>query len=929
MYSTADESSEDFLDTAVNNGHAFSQLLNKYPDFDTYLAREDDHLIIRPVSTDYDEQEQILTIDYDIDGIFIEWNSFNGISHPIRHLQILPKDIISLKQIWPLVKKHLDLRKYSEVELKQLKTCLGSQLFYEFGWEYWIGLIPEKPCIEMDDHSVRMYTFTTLRSVRQEFKNRLQNASKGGSVTNTLVKNNLSDVKKLSILPDDSCEIMNILQQAIDAVQNPPGMRKILFSFRFGEKCSRPTDLPVSDALCVSDISAHIAMEIAADDDIDIFWSRYGLQEITGTRGLLTTCMSFAECANFQSNLDGRDLDIKPALRRVCKYPERLRFVQLYADLPHRYPKTRYHPVSGSIIISKALHYETVKSFQNDSAVYLSEMENNFNLITKCKCRLEMVLSIPDHTVILDARDYFSSNNLEALLKNHSLFVPFWCKTGYFCSALREIGLHIVSSLKTLYRKHKLSGNCSGVWCSYQLELALEKLLWGHPLCILSQQYSINLGPGAGFPSRSKTDEFGFLALESEFSAIENEQETPPINIYSKSEVIQKQIKKMYSFDDYFESSLVVLGRRALYILLQDLFDIGNVAGSFTNFFLNLKRGNGLSPSLVVGSVTGKQLSDIVGTAEKMRYPMVFKEVLARLSTKKQKLVDLFEVGLRELDLEFFRALRIWDVNRNKVLNWKDSFKYWKVQPANTIGSKLEEYTSVLTPLVITELENQKLVYATKFRDQRFRREPFPWIKPCLCKLDNIRLKESQLISCLTFISCLALKKNDWFVDYIRLSRLVETLPLSQSALKGLEIQSKYLLPGFSVCKIWRLHPTIPFKLQSDTQRLKTLEDPNVQDVGESVSIPETVVNRIDPEDITLKTQTVDTMQMMHHPANCKSTWMPEELEVVQTIKDTYKHLSERDRYNRYQILCRERNIRDRTFTAFISKYKRTPQIVK
>ena len=290
----------------------------------------------------------------------------------------------------------------------------------------WMGvldwLLPEKSCIEMDNHSIQLYTFTTLRSIREEFKKRLQLVSKRVSLINTLVKNNLNDMKKLSILPDDSCEIMKVLQEAIDNVSYLPGMKKILFSFRFGEKCKRPIELPISDLSCVSDITAHIAVEIVVDDGLDIFWSRYGLQEIVGTRGVLTTCMSFAECANFQSNFDGRDIHIKPALRRVCKFPERLRFIQLYTDLLHRYPKTRQHPVSGSILISKAVHHETLKSFQNDSSVYLSEMENSFNLITQCKCRLEMVISIPDHKLVLDAGNYYSRENVEALLENHSFF---------------------------------------------------------------------------------------------------------------------------------------------------------------------------------------------------------------------------------------------------------------------------------------------------------------------------------------------------------------------------------------------------------------------------------------------------------------------------------------------------------------------------
>lgn len=918
---------DDFLDTAINNGQALSSILSKYSDTGSFLLREDEYLSIRAVSMTTTEQEELLEIVTDIDGVVIEWNTFSAILHPVRHLYILPKDILSLKCIWPLLKKHLDLRKYSDAWLKTMHICLGSQLFYEFGWEYWLGLIPETNTAEIDADAVRLYTFTTLRSIRKEFQKRLQDASKSNKILNTLVKNNLNDVRKLTVLPDDSTEILTILQEAIENVNNPPCLRKILFSFRFGEKCRKPVKLPVSDSSAVADISVHAAITLIADEDINIFWARHGLQEIVGERGNLTTCMSFSECANFQTNLDGRDIDIKSTLRRVCKSPERLRFVQLYADLPHRYPKTRQHPVSGSIIISKSVHHETLKSFQNDAEIYLAELENNFSLLNKSKCRIEMVLSVPTGSLVLDANSLFSFHHLTLLIQDHNLFVPFWCKKCIFINFLRKTGLYMVSTLKDLYMKFKLTGNCGGVWSSYQLELALEKLLWGHPLCFMSQQYSINLGPGIATPSRSKTDQLGFLALENEFSSIENEEETPPLKMYSKSEIIQRQIKKLYSFDDYIESSSTVLGRRSVYILLQDLYDIGHPNGNFTDFYLSLKCSSVISPTLVTGSITVKQLTEIVCAAEKMKYPMVFKEILNRLSTAKRNIIDIFDNGIKELNLELFPAVRIWDSNRNKILNWKCCWKYWKILSENDVGTELEERACVFSSLVVTELESQKLVYASRFRKQNHMEKPFPWIRPCLRKMKDVKLNDDQIVLCLTFISCLALKQNDWFIDYNNLGKLAAKLPVSQGTLRSLEIQSKCLLPGFSVCKIWRLHPTIPFKLNCDENKLEKLKQTDEKDQTESLPTHNNDITFIDPEDYTLNTQDVEYMKSLHKPARSKQIWSPEELEIIQQVKEMYDALPLSDRYTRYQALCRDNAVPDRTFTAFKIKYNRTKRL--
>lgn len=69
--------------------------------------------------------------------------------------------------------------------------------------------------------------------------------------------------------------------------------------------------------------------------------------------------------------------------------------------------------------------------------------------------------------------------------------------------------------LRELLEGFQKTGNVLTTWQSYQLELASEKLLWGKPLCSRSTTYSVNLGPGALGPSRSLTDQFGFLSLEA------------------------------------------------------------------------------------------------------------------------------------------------------------------------------------------------------------------------------------------------------------------------------------------------------------------------------------------------------------------------------------------------------------------------------
>lgn len=59
-----------------------------------------------------------------------------------------------------------------------------------------------------------------------------------------------------------------------------------------------------------------------------------------------------SECANFQSKLDGRVLDVSKQMLRVVlggqEYRGKLHFVQVYTDSPHMHITLAYkHPVSG------------------------------------------------------------------------------------------------------------------------------------------------------------------------------------------------------------------------------------------------------------------------------------------------------------------------------------------------------------------------------------------------------------------------------------------------------------------------------------------------------------------------------------------------------------------------------------------------------
>lgn len=93
----------------------------------------------------------------------------------------------------------------------------------------------------------------------------------------------------------------------------------------------------------------------------------YGLQDIVGERGNIIPTFSLRSCANFQSYLDGKCMDISRGLREILQRLESLRFIQFYADSPHL-SSSSIHPVFGAISscgilgekVQQALHHQNI-----------------------------------------------------------------------------------------------------------------------------------------------------------------------------------------------------------------------------------------------------------------------------------------------------------------------------------------------------------------------------------------------------------------------------------------------------------------------------------------------------------------------------------------------------------------------------------------
>ena len=898
-----------YLDVVEENGK-FGKI---FKDPESFIHRQD-KICARSVHVNQLEQDSFIDIVSDIDGCVVELRSLIAIKTPVRHITVCPKNSSSLFKMQSVMKKHVDSTKYSKIQISHFMQCVGFQLFYGRDWECCVALIPsaDENIPEMGKQVIRTISLETFQTLKSKFRKKVNEYAVNHIAMRTLMKNDLNDVGKMFILPDDREAIMLAMQDAVDSTEYPRGWKPVLFLFRFGEKMLQGLSLDFFLSEEIKSVTVHVGTDISSVYDIDLFWSVVRIQSLIGSRGILSSCLSFSDCGNFQSNLDGRKIDVKPELMNICKHPHLLRFVQLYADVPHRDPKTRFHPVSGCIAGGLAFAQASVDAFVCDAERYLSALNSNWILMCQSTCRIEFVIELHTVTDLIVPSDCISVYGLKRLLEEKPLLVPFPRSTN---TCIQQLGFWITKELAEIFSVYKKTGNLGAIWRAFQLELAEEKLLRGRPLTFRSNQYSVNLGPGVLFPSRSLTDYLGFLALEDSTTCMGNEDSIPPVSVWTNSEVMKKCIARTVGFHDILDSSYGVIGCKLLHILLQDLYEVAKVETTFLRFeeflFEIINDSGRLDKS---GSITSNRLLEILSSPRRSHFPMVFGNIVKILQAFGLPLKEILTDGMSEMGLKLFPAVRIYDSNRNATLTWSVSIKYWQVVG---IGGDDKCDTAAFSTLVKTELDRRQLVCVSKLKNAPLT---LPWIPVCLRKLSREILSDDQTILVLTFISCLAFMMQGWYVDYKHLQRLEYELPITQYRLKSLEIQSKLLMANFNKFQLFRLHFSIPHKvdIKEPEQKVKLNQAPCEPNL-----------------DILLEERVTDDVICEHNivyrqascvPANSlnmKTRWSMKEIEFLHDIENIRCGKTFPELFEIFKSKCLKENIPVRTLEAFRRKLNR------
>lgn len=130
------------------------------------------------------------------------------------------------------------------------------------------------------------------------------------------------------------------------------------------------------------------------------------------------------------------------------------------------------------------------------------------------------------------------------------------------------------------------------------------------------------------------------------------------------------------------------------------------------------------------------------------------------------------------------------------------------------------------------------LVHSSKFRkiakDNNFS---LPWIPEVLCNLIEQRIDNKLLTEICTYVSCIGLMQNNWYVSYEKFHKhhmmIRKKFPNLINILQKHEILSNFRLQIFPHLIVVKLHENLPYLLTNHEETYERFEKLN--DDSESV----------------------------------------------------------------------------------------------
>lgn len=906
------------LDIGAENTSHVVEAYEGEDDMEAFLHSHDLRMPIFP--SIYGWEEGLLSFKYDVDGVVVELSRLEGVKAHIPFITLPPPGPKTIKPHFNMLKKHVDLRQCSSGTREALKHVHGCCLAQTAG-----GYFLNVSVVPRDMKAVNHAGFTEVVAphiaaerighIRSGFVSALRELGRRDMARDSVQKNSLANPSKFNLLAQDQKFVLGLLDEVVQAVDDHPHVRFLLSLSMFGQKSPGTLDLgALVDVDNITCASVHVACTLLPTDSrLQVMWSRVGLENLVGERGTLYPCLGMSECSNFQSNLDGRTMDVSRPLMDVLMCGEEKRgtltFFQVYTDSPHTHLSVAYkHPVSGVIATCDLLHHERTKAMYGRAVEYMEHMVDlEAKLLKPLSCRLEQVRVFGGGNcpVVVDPEALFGTQCLKDLLAMKAMLVPFVDLADGMCilAVVQEAVSYLNGVLKTAYTTSRGKGSFEHSWRAYQAEIALEELFYGHPLSLHDRQLTIVLGTSATM-DKSLTKVRGFLGLEK-WNAATPEVCCPPLANWTKEVCNVLRIKRIFCLCESLGAAASVVGEQLWLVLLGDLYrePLENIPVA------ELKAEQPPFFSKVVGANQSDKFMEMLVEKQAFPFPWTFDHAKRLVTQAGLDPLLCLQLGLQEMKLRWFPHIQLWEAKFLRA-SWdhKSVIELW----SKDRGPQLVTRVAVVLSRVLQEMERRGLCYCRKL--DRYREQGMPWLEKCMLRLPaNLQSSEEKL-KVLVFLSSVALLENNDFVDYKAMDILLRDLPLNMARMQELLLLSKYILPKGTPFKLWRLHETIPTRMPALAKAGSSLHPPPAKK-------PRVEEAEEDQEDVQL-VQEVDQQANVTKglvrfvPPAEKRKWSAEEMSLINldplfTLNDAYKA---------YLLECESKGLPARNLSAFRHK---------
>lgn len=251
--------------------------------------------------------------------------------------------------------------------------------------------------------------------------------------------------------------------------------------------------------------------------------------------------------------------------------------------------------------------------------------------------------------------------------------------------------------------------------------------------------------------------------------------------------------------------------------------------------------------------------------------------------------IECLALGIIELNLKYFPLLRASDKTKRYCARKAENL-YLAVHPSSA-NPPLEATLASQTGEICLEIERRRLSYARNL--EYYRLYGMPWLQAAARRLPP--LTDPERLKMLTFISCVGLRMNGEYVDYVQLRELSEEMPLTQAMLQKRLIHGKDLMERVTALKLWKIHSSIAYRVN---KRLP------IKPVGQADPPKQPEPGEVEPEemvDIEGQINDVPALKSVSRvlSKDVKLRWTAKEIELLAYDRD----ITHRQAYQEYTSL--------------------------